>query len=329
MTPNSFQAAQAVFSPDPDNPRLERVRFERDGQVVATRPLYERFVEPTAHQRQREQVVGVCGWVPRPGSDTTGDIWDVERSMGGWDGLVPGMTGTVTITNVTKYGADVTVTSEDGEKLEEVGTTLTDGATDGTMGQQLAYDLRELGWEVAGDELTNGQVVTWRGEGVGNALEHRATTHAPAAPTPHLVDEHKVFDKLASPSDGIYPLPSSFDADLIPELKSWKRVAEEHLTRESGSAKDLRKERDNRVITAFYAAFTALVTLAITGGGSVRAIAGAVGVLVTLLLLTGLTNPHKKMVGHQEAADRLELAVEHYERRLDELSFRTLRTDGR
>ena len=164
MTPNPFQTAQAVFSPDPDDPRLEVVRFERDDQRVGTGYCYERDVEPSAHQQQRMEHVAAAGWLPRPDADTIGDVWEVEHRALGWDGLVPGMSGTATITNVTEHGADVAVTSADGERLEQVGITLTSGTTDGTMGQQLAYELRELGWDVAGDQLTDGQVVTWRGD---------------------------------------------------------------------------------------------------------------------------------------------------------------------
>lgn len=192
MVTNPFQTAQAVFSPDPENPRMEVVRFERDGKRIAGGYSYERYVEPAAHQQQRGEHVAAAGWLPRPDADTSGDVWEVEHRALGWDGRIPGMTGSATITNVTEYGADVTVTSEDGQRLEQVGVTLTSGTTDGTMGQQLAYELHELGWDVAGDELTDGQVVTWRGQ-CPRTPRHNP---APAAPTPHLDDEHKVFEDL-------------------------------------------------------------------------------------------------------------------------------------
>ena len=182
MTPNPFQTAQAVFSPDPDDPRLEVVRFERDDQRVGTGYCYERYVEPSAHQQQRMEHVAAAGWLPRPGADTSGDVWEVEHRALGWDGLVPGMSGTATITNVTEHGADVTVTSEDGERLEHVGVTLTSGTTDGTMGQQLAHELRELGWDLAGDELTDGQVVRWIGGSVGGTLAPRPDEEMAVSP---------------------------------------------------------------------------------------------------------------------------------------------------
>lgn len=59
------------------------------------------------------------------------------------------------------------------------------------------------------------------------------------------------------------------------------------------------------------------------------ALMGALAVALILTGLTALANPYKKMVVHEEAAERLTLVIEHYERRLDELTHQELPTDGR